>query len=87
MLRLRPEAVIAATGYGHGLEDLAGHLGVPDESGRPARNAPESHPNAPGLFFIGYSNPISGNPREIAGDARRLGRVLRARAERVPLMA
>jgi putative flavoprotein involved in K+ transport len=86
-LRLRPEAVIAATGYDHGLERLAGHLGVLDESGRPARNAPESHPNAPGLFFIGYSNPISGNLREIARDARRLGRVLRARAERVPSMA
>jgi len=48
-----------------------------DRSGRPAFNAPAS---ADGLFFIGYSNPISGNRREIAMDARRLGRVLAERA-------
>ena len=73
--RLKPDAVIAATGYSHGLEALVGHLGVLDAGGRPSRYAPASHPNAPGLFFIGYSNPISGNLREIARDARRLGLV------------
>ena len=73
--RLKPDAVIAATGYSHGLEALVGHLGVLDAGGRPSRYAPDSQPNAPGLFFIGYSNPISGNLREIARDARRLGRV------------
>lgn len=78
--RLSPDAVIAATGYSPGLEPVVGHLGVLTASGRPVRHAPDSDPETPGLFFIGYSNPISGNLREIAHDARGLGRVL---AERV----
>jgi putative flavoprotein involved in K+ transport len=78
--RLQPHAVIGATGYSHGLEGTVGHLGVLTAGGRPAFNAPAFHPSADGLFFIGYSNPISGNLREIAMDARRLGRVLAERA-------
>jgi putative flavoprotein involved in K+ transport len=79
--RLHPHAVIAATGYSHGLDTMVGHLRVLTTAGRPAYHAPASHPSAEGLFFIGYSNPISGNLREIALDARRLGRAL---AERGP---
>lgn len=41
----------AATGYRPGLEGLAGHLDVLDESGRPRAVAP---PGATGLFFAGY---------------------------------
>ena len=78
--RLKADAVIAATGYSPGLEPMVGHLGVLDASGRPSFHAPQSSPQAPGLFFIGYSNPISGNLREIAHDARALGPVLAARA-------
>jgi putative flavoprotein involved in K+ transport len=33
----------------------------------------ETDPGAPGLHFIGYSNPISGMFREINIDARRIG--------------
>jgi cation diffusion facilitator CzcD-associated flavoprotein CzcO len=77
--RVQPDAVIAATGYSPGLEPAVGHLGVLAPSGRPARHAPDSDPKVPGLFFIGYSNPISGNLREIAHDARRLAPVLAAR--------
>jgi putative flavoprotein involved in K+ transport len=82
--RLQPYAVIAATGYSHGLEAMVGHLGVLGPGGRPARYAPESDPSALGLFFIGYSNPITGNLREIAHDARRLGRVLAEQAGSLP---
>jgi len=78
--RLNADAVIAATGYGPGLEPMVGHLGVLDANGHPRHHAPEPSPQAPGLFFIGYSNPISGNLREIAHDARALGPVLAARA-------
>jgi cation diffusion facilitator CzcD-associated flavoprotein CzcO len=47
-----PDAIIAATGYGTGLEPLAGHLGVLDAGGRPlAHGGP---PAAPGLRFLGY---------------------------------
>ncbi len=65
--RARPDAVIAATGYRHGLEDLVGHLGVLDADGAPASRGPETSPNAPGLHFIGYKLP---HLYEIARDAR-----------------
>jgi hypothetical protein len=35
-----------------------------------------SHSAAPGFYFVGYSNPISGNLREIAIDAQRIARHL-----------
>jgi putative flavoprotein involved in K+ transport len=60
--RLRPDAVIAATGFRRGLEDLVGHLGVLDEKGTPVVHGDVTHPLAPHLYFIGYSNPISGQP-------------------------
>jgi 2-polyprenyl-6-methoxyphenol hydroxylase-like FAD-dependent oxidoreductase len=55
-----------ATGFARGLEPLVGHLGLLGPHG------PETHPQAPGLYFIGFTNPISGNLREIGIDARRL---------------
>jgi len=65
--RAQPDAVIAATGYRHGLEGLVGHLGVLDAHGAPASRGPETSPNAPGLHFIGYKLP---HLFEIARDAR-----------------
>jgi putative flavoprotein involved in K+ transport len=70
--RLRPDVVIAATGFDRGLEPLLGHLGLIGNRGCPVVNGQHTDPRAPGLFFIGYSNPISGNLREIAIDARRI---------------
>jgi putative flavoprotein involved in K+ transport len=70
-----PDAVIAATGYQQGLEVLAGHLGVVDGRGRPTGHGRE--PAAPGLYFTGYSNPITGMLRELAIDARRIARAVR----------
>jgi putative flavoprotein involved in K+ transport len=75
--RLRPDAVIAATGFRRGLENLVGHLGVLDEKGTPVVHGDVTHPRAPNLYFIGYSNPISGNLRELGIDARRIARALR----------
>ena len=67
--RVRPDAVIAATGYRHGLEGLVGHLGVLDERGRPrSRSGDEA---APGLFFVGYRLPHLGR---MSTDARRIAR-------------
>jgi hypothetical protein len=40
---------------------------------------PADHPNAPGLFFIGYSHPLSGNIRDMALDARRIASTVRTR--------
>jgi putative flavoprotein involved in K+ transport len=77
--RIQPDAVIAATGYARGLERLVGHLGVLNDRGLPLVHGAATYPSAPGLHFIGFSNPISGNLREIALDARRIAKALRAR--------
>lgn len=49
---LQPDAVIAATGYRTGLEQLVGHLGVLDARGMPLE--PTGREAAPGLRFVGY---------------------------------
>ncbi len=69
---ITPEVVIAATGYRRGLEPLVGHLGVLDGRGRPLVHGRDTHPAAPGLYFTGYTNPISGMLRELARDAPRI---------------
>jgi hypothetical protein len=76
---LHPHAVIAATGFERGLEPLVGHLGVLGRHGRPTLHGPVTDPRAPGLHFIGYTNPISGNLRELGIDARRLARAVASR--------
>ena len=73
--RLKPDAVIAATGYDRALDSLVGHLGILAASGRPSVHAPRSHPKTPGLYFIGYTNPLVGNLYEVARVARRLARL------------
>ncbi|MCW2661075.1 MAG: dependent oxidoreductase [Mycobacterium sp.] len=52
--RLKPDAVICATGYRRGLEPMVGHLGVLDECGLPV--AAGEMPAAPGLRFIGFQS-------------------------------
>ena len=79
--RIRPDAVIVATGYRRGLEPLVGSLGVLDTRGKPLVHGARTHPSAPGLYFTGYTNPISGMFRELGIDARRIARKV-ARAER-----
>lgn len=70
--RIEPDAVIAATGYSRGLEDLVGHLGVLDSRGRPVVHGPRTSADAPGLHFTGFTNPISGMLRELALDAEKI---------------
>lgn len=70
--RIAPDTVIAATGYRRGLEALVGHLGVLDERGRPLAHGPRVARSTPGLYFTGYTNPISGMLRELARDAERI---------------
>lgn len=76
--RVKPDAVIAGTGFRRGLEPLVGHLGLIAEGpqGRPVVHGPETHPNAPGIHFIGFTNPVSGMFREIAIDARRIAKAI-----------
>lgn len=79
--RITPEVVVAATGYDRGLEGLLGHLDVLDARGVPTAHGPRSPRNAPGLFFTGFTTPISGTLRELSRDAERLARAI-ARAAR-----
>jgi putative flavoprotein involved in K+ transport len=75
--RIQPDAVIAGTGFRRGLEPLVGDLDLLEPTkGRPIVHGAETHPNAPGLHFIGYTNPISGMFREIAIDARRIAKTI-----------
>jgi cation diffusion facilitator CzcD-associated flavoprotein CzcO len=55
---IRPDVVIAATGFRQGLDDLIGHLDVLDETGGPVVNGLPSA--APGLWFAGYDEPLIG---------------------------
>ena len=73
-VRLRPDAVIAATGYRPGLEPLVGHLpGVlgPDGRPEPLERMPAG---SEGLGFVGYEIPVSGQLPEMAATARRVAR-------------
>ena len=72
--RVSPDVVIAATGYRRGLEPLVGHLGVLDEAGVPRAHGPVAA--RPGLYFTGYTNPISGMFRELRIDAERIARAV-----------
>ncbi len=72
-----PDAVVAATGYSRGLETMAGHLDVLSPNGLPKLHAPRVDPGAPGLYFIGYTNPIVGNLYEIARVAQSLAEVMK----------
>ncbi|WP_431986804.1 flavin-containing monooxygenase [Streptomyces griseoflavus] len=74
--RITPDVVIAATGYVRGLESLVGGLGVLDGRGRPVAHGARTAPGAPGLHFTGYTNPISGNLRELALDAERIAKAV-----------
>ncbi|MFD7028287.1 flavin-containing monooxygenase [Streptomyces sp. NPDC059917] len=74
--RIAPDAVIAATGYRRALEGLVGHLDVLDGRGRPLARAGRSPVSAPGLYFTGFTNPISGMLRELALDAEKIAKTL-----------
>jgi putative flavoprotein involved in K+ transport len=70
------DAVIAATGYRRDLASLVGHLGVLADDGSPAVRGTNVNPAAVNLWFTGFTNPISGNFREMAIDAKRIARAI-----------
>lgn len=79
---LRPDAIIAATGYSTGLEPVVGHLGVLSDRGVPKVHG--GPPAAPGLRFIGY-RPRPAQVGLVGREARRAARqVKRELADTAP---
>jgi putative flavoprotein involved in K+ transport len=70
--RSRPDAVIAATGYGTGLRPILGPLGLLDQRGLPTVGSRGGAPQAPGLYSVGIAIQLSGLLREIGKDAQQL---------------
>ncbi|WP_333740306.1 flavin-containing monooxygenase [Streptomyces sp. IBSBF 2806] len=75
--RISPDAVVAATGYVRALEGLVGHLGVLDDRGRPVAHGARTAKEAPGLYFTGFTTPISGTLRELSIDAEKIAKAVR----------
>ena len=82
--RLEPDAVIAATGSGRGLERLVGHLGVLDADGVPRKHGGEAA--APGLRFVGYL-PRPGQIGAMGRQAERAARAIAAELRAAPATA
>lgn len=69
---LRPDAVIVATGYRHGLEPLVGHLGVLGPDARPSSTVHM------GLSFIGFEPTVTGRLVQLRRQAREVERAVRS---------
>jgi putative flavoprotein involved in K+ transport len=69
-----PDTVLVATGFQRGLEKLVGHLDILSETGRPLINADVQLIGLEGLYFLGYSNPIEGNIRQVGIDATKIAK-------------
>ncbi|UQA58709.1 flavin-containing monooxygenase [Polyangium aurulentum] len=66
------DLVVLATGYRTGIADvLEGAEGWLDERGYP-RHFGAPVPDAPGLYFIGFRNPLTGQIHDIAIEAERI---------------
>jgi hypothetical protein len=71
-----PDAVICATGYRPGLEQLAGHLVTLDARGMPPFTSARSSPAHPGLWFFGLDRSIYGNMHVRRRQARQLAKAI-----------
>jgi hypothetical protein len=71
------EAIIFATGYTPGLEKVVkGFEAIADARGRPKWFGEQT--GIAGLYFVGFKNPPTGALREIAREAPRVARSIRA---------
>jgi putative flavoprotein involved in K+ transport len=74
--RLRPDVIVAATGYRPALVPLVGHLGVLGPGGLPLHHGGAVHPAVPRLHFTGFRNPITGALRELRFEAKAIARAV-----------
>ena len=68
--RIQPDAVIAATGFRAGLDELVGHLSVLTPPGLPTKT--DGEPALPGLWFVGFTPTLGGQLREGSIAARKV---------------
>jgi len=71
---VRPDAVVAATGYGTGLRELFDDPELFDETGVPLVHGGASA--RPGLYFMGYDVALGGMLRQAAIESRRVARAV-----------
>lgn len=69
--------------YTTGLDPIVGHLGVLDARGVPLITGRRTHPAAPGLRFVGLSNPLKGQLLQISLDARSAARAIAGEVRRL----
>ena len=82
--RVQPSVIVVATGYRAGLEPIVGHLDVLDGRGLPLVHGAHEPDGAPGLWFTGYTNPISGMLRELRIDAEKIASAITREGARSP---
>jgi cation diffusion facilitator CzcD-associated flavoprotein CzcO len=87
---LRPDAVLAATGYRSGIGGLLGEVdgpgdagdvrgtGVLDADGRPRRGDGGPFPGVPGIACVGFEPAVSGRLPQLPSQARRAARTVLA---------
>jgi hypothetical protein len=71
-----PDAVICATGYRPGLEQIAGHLVTLDAHGMLPFTGASSSQLHPGLWFFGLDRSIYGNMHVRRRQARQLAKAI-----------
>jgi putative flavoprotein involved in K+ transport len=74
--RIQPDAVIAATGFRAGLDELVGHLDVLGPRGLPIEK--DGPPALPGLWFVGFTPTLGGQLREGSIAARKVAEQISA---------
>lgn len=75
---VRPDAVVAATGFRSRLEELVGDLGILDSQGRPVRGDGGADRRIPGLAFVGFQPALTGRLPQLPSQVRRVVTTARA---------
>lgn len=75
-LSLHIDTVIVGTGFHTGLQELIPIAGLIAPDGRPTVTGEQASPLAPQLYFIGQSNPLTGQLREIRIEATKIAKQL-----------
>ena len=82
-LALAVDSVIAGTGFRSGLDTLIDVPGLIQADGRPVVAGAHTHADAPGLHFIGQTNPLTGQLREIRLEAEQIARALKRQSSQM----